>query len=98
MGYASGKEHTLVDERLYLPKKWANNKSLRKKCGVPKQIRYQTRHELALEMLQNNGPYLSHRWIAGDDEMGRSSGFRRDLRGLDEHYPKFRSLSKNKYF
>jgi SRSO17 transposase len=86
MGYASGKEHALVDERLYLPKKWANNKALRKKCGVPKQIRYQTRHELALEMLQNNGPYLPHRWITGDDEMGRSSGFRRDLRGLDEHY------------
>jgi len=86
MGYASRKEHALVDERLYLPKKWANNKALRKKCGVPKHIRYQTRHELALEMLQNNGPYLPHRWIAGDDEMGRSSGFRRDLRGLDEHY------------
>jgi SRSO17 transposase len=86
MGYASRKEHALVDERLYLPRKWANNKALRKKCGVPKHIRYQTRHELALEMLKNNSEYLPHRWIAGDDEMGRSSGFRRDLRALDEQY------------
>jgi len=86
MGYASRKEHALVDERLYLPKKWANNKTLRKKCGVPKHIRYQTRHELALDMLKNNSEYLPHRWIAGDDEMGRSSGFRRDLRGLQEQY------------
>lgn len=86
MGYASRKEHALVDERLYLPKKWANNKARRKKCGVPKDIRYQTRHELALDMLKSNGPYLPHRWIAGDDEMGRSSGFRRDLRGLGEQY------------
>jgi len=86
MGYASRKEHGLADERLYLPKQWANNKARRKKCGVPKHIRYQTRHELALDMLKNNGKYLPHRWIAGDDEMGRSSGFRKDLRGLDEQY------------
>jgi len=42
--------------------------------------------ELALDMLKNNGEYLPHNWIAGDDEMGRSSRFRRDLRGLDEQY------------
>jgi SRSO17 transposase len=86
MGYASRKEHALADMRLYLPKQWGNNKARRKKCGVPKHIRYQTRHELALDMLKNNGKYLPHRWIAGDDEMGRSSRFRRDLRDLDEQY------------
>jgi SRSO17 transposase len=86
MGYASRKEHALVDERLYLPKEWGKDKVRRKKCGVPKHIRYQTRHELALDMLKNNGKYLPHRWIAGDDEMGRSSGFRRDLRALGEQY------------
>jgi len=86
MGYASRKEHALADERLYLPKQWANNKARRRKCGVPKHIRYQTRHELALDMLKNNSKYLPHCWIAGDDEMGRSSGFRRDLRALGEQY------------
>ena len=86
MGYASRKEHTLVDVRLYLPKEWAKDKARRKKCGIPKEIRYQTRHELALEMLETNGRYLPHKWIAGDDEMGRSSRFRRDLRALDEQY------------
>lgn len=86
MGYASGKEHALVDTRLYLPKPWAKDKARRNTCGVPKQIRYHTRHELALDMLQNNGQYLPHSWIAGDDEMGRSSRFRKDLRALDEQY------------
>ncbi len=86
MGYASRQEHALVDVRLYLPKEWANDKARRKKCGVPKEIRYRTRHELALEMLEINGGYLPHKWIAGDDEMGRSSRFRRDLRALDEQY------------
>ena len=86
MGYASRKEHALVDVRLYLPKDWAKDKIRRKKCGVPKEIRYQTRHELALDMLKTNGKNLPHKWIAGDDEMGRSSRFRRDLRALDEQY------------
>jgi SRSO17 transposase len=86
MGYASRKDHALVDERLYLPKEWAKDKIRRKKCGVPKEIRYQTRHELALDMLKANRQHLPHQWIAGDDEMGRSSRFRRDLRALDEQY------------
>ena len=86
MGYASCEEHALVDQRLYLPKDWANDKARRKKCGVPKDIRYQTRHQLALDMLENNREFLPHQWIAGDDEMGRSSGFRRDLRELNERY------------
>jgi SRSO17 transposase len=86
MAYASRKEYALVDERLYLPKSWANDKKRRKKCGVPKEIRYQTRHELALDMLEGNRELLPHQWITGDDEMGRSSGFRRDLRGLGEQY------------
>jgi SRSO17 transposase len=86
MGYASGKEHALADMRLYLSKDWTKDKARRNKCGVPRHIRYQTRHELALDMLKNNGRYLPHAWIAGDDEMGRSSRFRRDLRALDEQY------------
>lgn len=86
MGYATRKEQGLVDARLYLPQAWAKDKTRRKKCGVPKEIRYQTRHALALDMLKTHGPYLPHRWIAGDDEMGRSSRFRRDLRAMDEQY------------
>jgi len=86
MGYVSRKEHALVDTRLYLPKQWVKDKVNRKKCGVPKDIRYQTRHELALDMLNNNGRYLPHAWVAGDDEMGRSSRFRKDLRALDKRY------------
>jgi SRSO17 transposase len=76
----------LVDVRLYLNKEWAKDKPRRKKCGVPSEIRFQTRHAMALEMLSEHGTRLPHAWIAGDDEMGRSSAFRRDLRALGERY------------
>ena len=75
-----------MDVRLYLNKDWAKDRRLRKKCGVPQEIRFRTRHALALEMLAEQGTTLPHAWIAGDDEMGRSSAFRRDLRGLGEQY------------
>jgi len=86
MGYVSRIEHALVDLRLYLPKEWADKKKRRKKAGVPEEIRFQTRHELALEMLREKGALLPHTWIAGDDEMGRSSKFRGELRALHERY------------
>ena len=86
MGYVSRCEHALVASRLYLPEEWAKDRKRRKKCGVPKEIRFQTRHELALSMLQEHGDLLPHRWVAGDDEMGRSTAFRRELRALEESY------------
>src|SRR4051812_15578421 len=86
MAYASYEEHALVDVRLYLPKAWATDRVRRKRCGIPKAVRYRTRHDLALEMLKETGPLLPHGWVTGDDEMGRSSRFRAELRRLKEHY------------
>lgn len=86
LGYVSAREHVLVNERLYVPKVWAKDAPRRQKAGVPKSIRFRTRHQLALEMLDESGPYLPHRWIAGDDEMGRSTRFRRELQARNEQY------------
>jgi SRSO17 transposase len=86
LGYVSRQEHALVDLRLYLPQEWARDRQRRKQAGVPGAVRFQTRHELALAMLQERGPLLPHAWISGDDEMGRCSRFREDLQGRGEHY------------
>jgi SRSO17 transposase len=86
LGYASHKEHALVDFRLYLPGEWATDKARRRKAGVPRAARFQTRHELALQMLDERGPLLPHAWVSGDDEMGRSSWFRRELQTRGESY------------
>ncbi len=86
MGYASSREHALVDMRLYLPKEWTQDKERCQKAGVPKDIRYRTRHQLCLEMLKKHGTKLPHQWITGDDEMGRPYWFRRRLDRLDEQY------------
>jgi len=86
LGYVSRREHALIDLRLYLPKEWAHDRKRRQKAGVPKGVRFRTRHELALEMLDERGPSLPHAWVAGDDEMGRCSWFRGELRSRGESY------------
>lgn len=86
LGYVTRREQALVDMRLYLPKERAKDKKHRTKCSIPKQVRFATRHELALQMLKEKGHLLPHAWIAGDDEMGRSTQFRRDLRERQERY------------
>ncbi len=49
LAYVGRSEHALVDVRLYLPQEWAQDKPRRAQAGVPKAVRFRTRHELALE-------------------------------------------------
>lgn len=86
MAYVSRIDHVLVNARLYLPEEWAKDRARRKAAGVPKEVRFQTRHAQALQMLAEQGPWLPHGWVAGDDEMGRAAAFRRDLQALGEQY------------
>jgi SRSO17 transposase len=86
MAYVSRKEQALVNLRLYLPQEWTRDKARCFKAGVPAKAKFHTRHELALEMLDEVGSVLPHAWIAGDDEMGRPSHFREKLRSRHQHY------------
>ena len=86
MAYVTRKGHTIVNTRLYLPKEWAKNRRRRTEAGVPRSIKFRTRHQLSLEMFEECGGALPHMWITGDDEMGRPSGFRLELRNLGKRY------------
>jgi SRSO17 transposase len=86
LGYVSRHDHALVDVRLYLPREWAQRQRRRKKAGIPDPIRFRTRHELFLEMLDQRSSALPHTWVSGDDELGRCSWFRQELRTRGERY------------
>jgi len=63
LGYVTRKEHALVDTRLYLPEEWTKDKKRCQRAGIPKEVRFRTRHELALEMLREHRAVLPHRWV-----------------------------------
>ena len=87
LAYVSGKGHALVDGELYLPKEWTTDKQRMKRAGVPKQKqKFRTRHSICHELLDQHGESLPHQWIAGDDELGRPTEFRRKLHARSEQY------------
>jgi SRSO17 transposase len=86
LAYVSAEEQALVDMRLYLPKSWARSKTRRAKVGVPAEVKFRTRHQQALEMLDEHADALPHGWVAGDDEMGKVPEFRGELDARNERY------------
>ena len=86
MGYVTRHDHALLDFRLYLPREWARDEQRRQACHVPAEVRYQRRPEQCLEMLEAWGDQVPHSWVTGDDELGRYTRFRHDLRERGERY------------
>lgn len=87
LSYATpGGEHAPLDRRLYLPQEWAADRRRRARCHVPRQVRYQESWRIALELLDRCREQLPHGWVAGDEEFGRSSQLRAQLRQRRERY------------
>jgi SRSO17 transposase len=84
MAYVSRKEHAIVDTRLYLPEEGTKDRRRCRAAGAPATTASRTRHELALEMRDEHGALVPHAWVAGDDEMGRPTGFRTAWSGRGE--------------
>jgi SRSO17 transposase len=95
MGYVCDDEHALLDFRLYLPEEWTRDKQRRQECHVPPEVRYQTRQEQCLEMLDTWADHVPHGWVTGDDELGRHTGVRHELRERDERYGVGRALQSH---
>src|SRR5829696_5282248 len=66
LAYVSRREHALVDVRLYLPKEWTRSRKRMAAAGVPRGVRFRTRHQLILDMLDERGGQLPHAWVSGD--------------------------------
>src|SRR6266568_1950130 len=86
MGYVSDRDHALLDFRLSLPENWARDKQRRRECHVPEDVHYRSRPEQCLEMLDLWGTQDPHGWVVGDDELGRHTQFRHQLRARGERY------------
>jgi len=69
--YASQKGHTPIDRRLYIPKDWFDDPARCKKAGIPAEIEFQTKPEMALDMIkQATAAGVAYRWVAGDCAYG----------------------------
>lgn len=72
--------------RLYLPEDWAADDARRKEAGVPEDVSFQTKAQLALAMLARVRERVLHGFIGADAFYGRDSAFRQQLRQWEEAY------------
>jgi SRSO17 transposase len=78
--YSSPKGHTLLEARLYLPQCWFTEPyQLRreKKCRVPKEITFQTKPQIALQLCAElwQSKLFPGQWVTCDASFGNNEAF-----------------------
>ena len=74
LGYTNGSLRTLIDAELYVPEDWANDQSRREECGIPEDLKFKTKAEIALELIRearSNGVQFG--WVGMDTFYGRQT-------------------------
>jgi SRSO17 transposase len=77
-----------LDAQLFLTETWAADRKRRKKTRVPKNIKFQTKPQIAAEMIRRTraaGNVLPD-WIVADSLYGASGPFLDDLEELNQRY------------
>jgi len=73
--------------RLYLPESWAQDQERRKAAGVPEEVVFQRKWELALELIDQARSWgLADRIVLADGGYGESTEFRDGLEARDLRY------------
>ncbi|WP_083959189.1 transposase [Herbidospora mongoliensis] len=66
-----GGRHTLIDRRLFLPGAWAADEERRQLAGVPEQVMFASKPQLAVEMLARRyAGGVTDAWLAADEVYG----------------------------
>jgi SRSO17 transposase len=77
LAHASRRGQAFVDRELYLPQEWAEDKARRREAGVPKEITFQTKPQLARTMLERAlSHHLPARWVTADEVYGNDRALR----------------------
>jgi len=84
--YAGAEDHTLLDTRLYLPEEWTADATRCQEAGVPADVVFRTKPELALELIRTAGPRVRHGWLTFDEGYGKDPCFLSGLEELGERY------------
>jgi SRSO17 transposase len=87
LGYAGRHGHTLIDRRVYLPASWTDDQDRCRAAGVPDDVGFATRSELAADMIDAAvAARVPARWVAADEAYGNNTALRAHLRGLGLGY------------
>jgi SRSO17 transposase len=75
--YAAPGGHTFIDRRLYLPAAWTGDRARCREAGVPDEVAFATKPQLAIHMIEQalaDGVLFA--WVVADSGYGRDAGLR----------------------
>jgi SRSO17 transposase len=87
LGYAADQFHCLLDGELFLPESWSNDRERCQEAGIPDDMVYRPKTDIALELYaraRGNGVHFE--WLTFDEWYGVKPQF---LRALDQRQQKF---------
>jgi SRSO17 transposase len=87
LAYTSSKGRAGLDRALYLPQEWADDAARRTAAGVPREVSFQTKPQLATALLERalDGG-VPAAWVTADEVYGNDSAFRRALEARGQAY------------
>lgn len=81
LAVATSSEQIPLDFELYLPEKWANDAKLRKETRIPEEVEFETKIELAIDMVERAvDAGIPGQIILADSAYGSSAEFRNAIR------------------
>lgn len=86
LSYVTAQGYAPLDRQLYLPRDWAEDPERRAATHVPEEVTFQEAWRIGLNLLDRSSADVPFGWVAGDDEFGRASAFRAELRTRRLHY------------
>ncbi|MHC4066173.1 MAG: IS701 family transposase [Planctomycetota bacterium] len=87
LGYTAGRFHCLLDSDLFLPKSWADDPARRQEVGIPEEVEYRSKPQIALDQIRRalgNGLRVAA-WTF-DEHYGQSYAFLDGLDALGQTY------------
>jgi len=80
LGYAAGGFHCLLDGDLFLPESWSNDRERCRGAGIPDEVVYRPKSEIALELYDRTvSQGIRFDWLTFDEWYGGKPAFLRAL-------------------
>ena len=87
VAYVTAKGHTLIDRELYLPLDWIEDRERCQAASVPEMVRFQTKPELAVQMMERIfQAAVPIAWVVADTVYGGNLDLRTWLEAHDYPY------------
>lgn len=77
LAYAAGEFAALADSDLFIPEDWCQDQQRRHKAGIPDDLQFRTKIEIALDLLERTlGEGMPMSYLTADEGYGRAKEFR----------------------